>query len=326
MAVTRLNHVSITVADIDRSLGFWHDLLDLPLHGRGFSEAGHLEAIVGIGPARIEWAELDLPGGQMLELFRYLEPSGGQVRPAPNDAGATHVCLEVDDIEGLVERLKAAGRSAALGGPCSHRRRRLGGLARRLRVGPRWRHGRAERAATAAAMSVEVFEAALFDLFATLDAEDWDGLVGLLEEDAELADELTGSWLHGRTAIAAYLRAQAGIVTEINSPAQSVHVRPLGPGHALVTFEMRQRYLLNGEIRKESLTGCVVFKLHPDGPRVALYHLGGAGSVSTGPIRVPEPVEHVGPPLRDELRRRRTRAGLSLRALARRRPGSRRAS
>jgi catechol 2,3-dioxygenase-like lactoylglutathione lyase family enzyme len=117
MAVTRLNHVSITVADVDRSLAFWHDLLGLPLHGRGFSEAGHLEAIVGIGPVRLEWAELDLPGGQMIELFRYLEPPGADVRPAPNDAGATHVCLEVDDIEGLVERLQAAGAPLRSDGP-----------------------------------------------------------------------------------------------------------------------------------------------------------------------------------------------------------------
>jgi catechol 2,3-dioxygenase-like lactoylglutathione lyase family enzyme len=109
MTVTRLNHVSITVADIDRSLGFWHELLGLPLRGRGFSEAEHLAAIIGIGPVRLEWAELDLPGGQMIELFRYLEPVGAQVRPRANDAGATHVCLEVDDIDDLVERLRAAG-------------------------------------------------------------------------------------------------------------------------------------------------------------------------------------------------------------------------
>jgi catechol 2,3-dioxygenase-like lactoylglutathione lyase family enzyme len=117
MAVTRLNHVSITVADLDRSLGFWHDLLGLPLRGRGISEAAHLEAIIGIGRVRLEWAELDLPGGQMIELFRYLEPSGGQVWPRANDAGSTHVCLEVDDIEGLVERMRAAGVPLRSDGP-----------------------------------------------------------------------------------------------------------------------------------------------------------------------------------------------------------------
>ncbi len=109
MAVTRLNHVSIAVADMDRSLAFWHGLLELPLSGRGTSSAEHLEKIVGIGPVELEWAELELPGEQMLELFRYLEPEGGVVQPRPNDAGATHLCLEVDDIEELAGRMRAAG-------------------------------------------------------------------------------------------------------------------------------------------------------------------------------------------------------------------------
>jgi catechol 2,3-dioxygenase-like lactoylglutathione lyase family enzyme len=117
MTVTRLNHVSITVADLDRSLVFWHDLLGLPLSGRGVSRAEHLEAIVGIGPVELEWAELDLPGGQMIELFRYRMPTGGTVHPLPNDAGTTHLCLEVDDIDALVQRLRAAGTHLRSSGP-----------------------------------------------------------------------------------------------------------------------------------------------------------------------------------------------------------------
>jgi catechol 2,3-dioxygenase-like lactoylglutathione lyase family enzyme len=109
MTVTRLNHVSVSVADLDRSLVFWHDLLGLPLRGRGLSRAAHLEAIVGIGPVELEWAELDLPGGQMIELFRYLQPAGTAFQPRPNDTGATHLCLEVDDLDALAHRLQAAG-------------------------------------------------------------------------------------------------------------------------------------------------------------------------------------------------------------------------
>ena len=167
-------------------------------------------------------------------------------------------------------------------------------------------------------MSVEFAESALFDVFATLDAEDWDGLVLLLEEDVELADELTGSWLHGREAVAAYLRAQAGIVTEISSPAENINVRPLGSEYAIVTFEMRQRYRLDGQVKRESLTGCVVFRLDPSGARVSLYHLGGAGSVASPPVRTPSVAEDMGPALRDELQPPAHARGLSLRALARR--------
>ena len=81
MSVRRLNHVSLTVADIDASLAFWHDVLGLAVLGRGVVEYDHLDRIIGVGHTRIEWAELAIPGGTILELFRYLEPEGHPIRP-----------------------------------------------------------------------------------------------------------------------------------------------------------------------------------------------------------------------------------------------------
>jgi catechol 2,3-dioxygenase-like lactoylglutathione lyase family enzyme len=109
MTVRRLNHVSITVADMDRSLSFWRDLVGLELSGRGTIAAPHLDAIIGFDGLRLEWAELAIPGGGMLELFRYLEPVGDEVRSRACDPGSTHLCFEVDDLDGLVDRLRAAG-------------------------------------------------------------------------------------------------------------------------------------------------------------------------------------------------------------------------
>lgn len=109
MTVLALDHVAITVADIDRSLIFWRDLLGLDLTGRGEVAYEHLDRIVGLDDTRIEWAELAFPGGQVLELFRYLSPAGTRMAPAPNDPGATHVCLRVRDLDTLCTRLLEAG-------------------------------------------------------------------------------------------------------------------------------------------------------------------------------------------------------------------------
>lgn len=111
MSVVGLDHVAITVADMDRSLAFWRDLLGLELLGRGEVAYEHLDHVTGLAGTRIEWAELALPGGRVIELFRYAAPVGSPVAPAPNDPGATHLCLRVRDLDTLIERLRGAGVS-----------------------------------------------------------------------------------------------------------------------------------------------------------------------------------------------------------------------
>jgi catechol 2,3-dioxygenase-like lactoylglutathione lyase family enzyme len=109
VSVSRLNHVSLTVADLDASLAFWHDVLGLAVLGRGVVEHDHLDRIIGVGHTRIEWAELSIPGGTILELFHFLEPEGHPISPEPSDPGSTHLCLEVDGLDEVVARIHQAG-------------------------------------------------------------------------------------------------------------------------------------------------------------------------------------------------------------------------
>jgi catechol 2,3-dioxygenase-like lactoylglutathione lyase family enzyme len=109
VSVHRLNHVSLTVGDLDASLAFWHDALGLVLLGRGVVEYDHLNRIVGAKHTRIEWAELAISDGVFLELFRYLEPQGRPTSAEPFDPGSTHICLEVDGLDQLVNRIQQAG-------------------------------------------------------------------------------------------------------------------------------------------------------------------------------------------------------------------------
>ena len=117
MSIQGLNHVSVTVADIETALAFWRDALGLELTGRGVAEHDHLDRITGLANARIEWAELAIPGGGVLELFRYLHPPGTAVHLAPNDPGATHIAFQVTDIDELDARVRRAGFTARSDGP-----------------------------------------------------------------------------------------------------------------------------------------------------------------------------------------------------------------
>lgn len=107
--VKALDHVAITSGDLDRSLRFYGDVLGLRIRDQGHTTDGEIADITGIGGARVRWADLHLPNGQVLELLHYLAPAGTAVTTADNDPGATHISLSVDDIDAAHAYLVRAG-------------------------------------------------------------------------------------------------------------------------------------------------------------------------------------------------------------------------
>lgn len=107
--MTRLDHVSVTVADLDRSIAFYRDALGLPFLGRGGSDGPDISRITGLSEVRVEWAELDLGGGQLLELLRYVSPDGPPLDQGTNRPGSGHIGIAVDDIDAAYRRLVSAG-------------------------------------------------------------------------------------------------------------------------------------------------------------------------------------------------------------------------
>lgn len=103
------NHVSVTCADFDRSMAFYRDLVGLPVMSEGEVSSAELERIIGLGEVRLRFAELELGGGGFLELFEYLQPRGESVRSRTCDPGNVHFAFEVDDIDAVHARLRAAG-------------------------------------------------------------------------------------------------------------------------------------------------------------------------------------------------------------------------
>jgi glyoxylase I family protein len=109
----RLDHVSVTTADLDRSITFYRDVIGIPLVERGELEGGELETLVRRAGARARWAELALGGGQVLELLQYLAPDDEAVEQRPWRAGATHIGLAVESLDVVLSRLVAAGVEAS---------------------------------------------------------------------------------------------------------------------------------------------------------------------------------------------------------------------
>jgi methylmalonyl-CoA/ethylmalonyl-CoA epimerase len=96
--VTKINHVAIAVPDIEEALTFWRDALGLELHH--VEEVPSQKAIVAFLPVGDSELELVKPTADDTGVAKFLAEKG---------AGMHHLCLEVDDIEGMLESLKKKG-------------------------------------------------------------------------------------------------------------------------------------------------------------------------------------------------------------------------
>jgi catechol 2,3-dioxygenase-like lactoylglutathione lyase family enzyme len=105
--IAGLHHVGVTVADLDRSLGFYRDLLGLHVETR-VSDV-EAEDVTGIPGARLSIADLDLPDGRVIELIEYTSAGGQPLDQRTSDAGSAHLAIAVDDIDAAWARLTDAG-------------------------------------------------------------------------------------------------------------------------------------------------------------------------------------------------------------------------
>lgn len=111
MRVKRVNHTGISVSDMERSLKFYRDLLELEVILDSDVGANDLlSQVVGMENARgrVVWLRA---GDTMIELWQWDYPDG-RALPAdysPSDKGVTHYALEVDDVDELCRRITAAG-------------------------------------------------------------------------------------------------------------------------------------------------------------------------------------------------------------------------
>jgi catechol 2,3-dioxygenase-like lactoylglutathione lyase family enzyme len=117
VSVLGLDHVSVSCADLERSLAFYHGVLGIPVRDRGRIVGGALDEVLGTVRAAAEYADLELGEGRTLELLAYAEPAGAPLAPAVRRPGAGHLSLRVDDVDALCAAIQAAGFRTMSPGP-----------------------------------------------------------------------------------------------------------------------------------------------------------------------------------------------------------------
>ncbi|MFO1350253.1 MAG: VOC family protein [Gammaproteobacteria bacterium] len=100
--VLATNHTSFTVSSLDRTVGFFTDVLGFELLNRSQRDPEFTEKVTGVPGARIEIAYLQAPGHR-LELIQYHAPAERkQVDSRPCDTGFAHVAFDVDDLDAVL--------------------------------------------------------------------------------------------------------------------------------------------------------------------------------------------------------------------------------
>lgn len=107
-----IHHTAISTPDLERSLGFYRDLLGAIVvtdfeWPEGLDVA---DRIVGLRSSSARAVMLRL-GNAMIELFEFRAPkprTGDPERPVC-DHGITHICLDVSDVDAEYDRLLGAG-------------------------------------------------------------------------------------------------------------------------------------------------------------------------------------------------------------------------
>jgi len=94
--VKQINHVAVVVDDMENALLFWRDALGMELH-----------ELRDVPAEKSQVAFLPLAGSEVELVQPTTDDSGIAKYLAKRGAGMHHICLEVDDIEGMMAQLRS---------------------------------------------------------------------------------------------------------------------------------------------------------------------------------------------------------------------------
>ena len=110
-----IDHANIVVSDIERAAKFYGEVLNL---SRGFEktlEGAWIDRVTGVCGARAlcvfmeAGRENDGTPRTRIELLQFLTPEGAALpeNSRPNTRGIRHIAFTVEDLEALIEKLRA---------------------------------------------------------------------------------------------------------------------------------------------------------------------------------------------------------------------------
>jgi|TARA_B110000014_G_scaffold264249_1_gene264390 methylmalonyl-CoA/ethylmalonyl-CoA epimerase len=108
--VIEVRHIGIVVKNIENSLKFYRDILELEIQ-RTMDESGdYINNMLGLENVKVKTVKLSAPSGPTLvELLEFSNPEGNPLSRNVHDLGASHVAFTVSNIDEIYQKLTESG-------------------------------------------------------------------------------------------------------------------------------------------------------------------------------------------------------------------------
>lgn len=108
--ITQIRHTGLVVANLEKSLYFWRDLLGFRVEKQTDESGSHIDAMMGLKDVRVTTVKMAAPEGGMIELLHFQShPDIPSWLGQPYSTGLTHVAMTVKNLDEAYEKLAKAG-------------------------------------------------------------------------------------------------------------------------------------------------------------------------------------------------------------------------
>lgn len=108
--IKSFRHAGIVVADLERALAFWCDILGFRVQRKMLEAGPFIDRLLGMKDVKLTTAKLAGPDGNQVELlYFHSHPGQSAWQGTPSTTGLTHLAFTVSDLDNLCTRLANAG-------------------------------------------------------------------------------------------------------------------------------------------------------------------------------------------------------------------------
>ena len=108
--ITQIRHVGLVVADLDKAIQFWCDILGFRIAKKMDESGSHLDAIMGLDNVKVTTVKLKAPDNNLFELLHFhSHPDEHEWKGTPYSTGLTHIAMTVKNLDAVCKKLTQAG-------------------------------------------------------------------------------------------------------------------------------------------------------------------------------------------------------------------------
>ena len=111
MSTSLVNHVGLTVSDLEASVAFYVGVVGMEVQARAKSGGDWFDTLTHNQGAVVDVAMLRSPG-VVVQLVRYEHGGNAEAVTGHNRVGNLHLCINIDDVEAKRAEVVAAGLPA----------------------------------------------------------------------------------------------------------------------------------------------------------------------------------------------------------------------